>query len=64
MFRKKCFVENKISLGEYYDALAQYEGRLSKISEGLIEYQSKRVNLFKLSSSIKRLGQEKENYLD
>jgi len=61
--QRRCFVENRISIGEYYDALAQFEGRLAEVSEGVIEYQSKLVNLFKFSSGLKRLGEEKGNLL-
>ncbi len=61
--QKKCFVENRMSIGEYYDALQQYENRMAFISERIITYESKRNNVLKISSSIKRLRQEKSKLI-
>ncbi|MBT4597224.1 MAG: hypothetical protein HOC95_04575, partial [Candidatus Diapherotrites archaeon] len=60
----KCFIENKISIGEYYDALEQFESRLAAVSEGVIEYESRKMHLLKFSSVTKRLDQEKGRLLD
>jgi len=60
----KCFIENKISIGEYYDALEQFESRLASVSEGVIEYESRKMHLLKFSSAVKRLSQEKTRLLD
>ena len=62
--QKRCFIENKISIGEYYDALEQFESRLALVSEGVIEYESKKMHLLKFSSAVKRLNQEKTRLLD
>ncbi|MBT7241140.1 MAG: hypothetical protein HN878_01475 [Candidatus Diapherotrites archaeon] len=61
--QKNCFVSNKMSIGEYYDALEQFEERMSRVSEGIIEYKSKKGNLFKLSPNTKRLSKEKAEIL-
>ncbi|MBT4597380.1 MAG: hypothetical protein HOC95_05370 [Candidatus Diapherotrites archaeon] len=60
----KCFIENKISIGEYYDALEQFESRLAAVSEGVIEYESRKMHLLKFSGAVKRLNQEKDRLLD
>jgi len=62
--QKRCFVENKMSIGEYYDALAQFEDRLAKVSEDTIETEAKKRNVFKFTSTEKRLNQEKDKLLD
>ncbi len=62
--QNQCFVENKISIGEYYDALTQYEERMAIVSEDMIEYTSRKNNLLKFASSVKRLSQERDSLLD
>ncbi len=62
--QNQCFVENKISIGEYYDALTQYEERMAIVSEDMIEYTSRKNNLLKFSASAKRLEQERLSLLD
>lgn len=57
--QKRCFVENKMSIGEYYDALSQFERRLAVISEDFIEYGPKLSNFFAFRSVLLRLGEEK-----
>jgi uncharacterized membrane protein len=61
--QNKCFVENKISLGEYYDALNQFETRIAEVSEGIIEMESKKLALFNFSSPVTRLEKERERLL-
>jgi hypothetical protein len=62
--QKRCFIENKISLGEYSDALEQFELRISVISEDIIEYNSKKHNVLNFSSTSVRLATEKEELLN
>ena len=61
--QKRCFVENKISMGKYYDSLKQFEETLSKNIEKNIELQSKKSNLFRFKPTLVRLNQEKTELL-
>lgn len=62
--QKKCFVENRMSIGEYYDALSQFEKRLATISEDIIEYGSKLANVLTFRSALSRFIEEKHKLLD
>jgi tetratricopeptide (TPR) repeat protein len=62
--QRKSFVENKMSLGEYYDSLGQFERRISEVSEHIIELTTKKNNLFAFTSSVTRLGEEKKSLLE
>ena len=61
--QNKCFVENKISLGEYYDALNQFENRIAEVSEGVIEMESQKLAIFNFSNAVTRLEKERERLL-
>jgi hypothetical protein len=62
--QKRCFVENQISMGEYYDALKQFEAKLAEIIENTIELQSAKSNLFRFKPAVVRLQQEKQELLN
>jgi tetratricopeptide (TPR) repeat protein len=59
----KTFSENNTSLGEYYDALTQFENRIAEVSEGIIEMMSKRNNTLNFAPQTTRLTQEKKSLL-
>ena len=62
--QKRAFLENKISMGEYYDALVQFEKRIARVSEDIINYTTKKNNTFTFKSQITRLSQEKKGLLE
>ena len=61
--QRRCFIDNKISMGEYYDSLKQFEEKLSQNIETTAELQSKKNNLFRFKPTIVRLKQEKNELL-
>jgi len=54
--QNECFVQKKISMGEYMEAMAHYEKKLSNDIQDIIGLHSARSNLFKLD----RIGQMRE----
>lgn len=61
--QKRAFIENKMSMGEYYDALVQFEKRLARVSQDIINYTTKKNNTLSFKSPITRLSQEKKGLL-
>ncbi|MFA6064946.1 MAG: LamG-like jellyroll fold domain-containing protein [archaeon] len=62
--QKRSFVENKMSLSEYYDALAQFEDRIASVSESIVDLTTRKSNMLKFSRPSTRLNQEKRSLLD
>jgi hypothetical protein len=52
-----------MSLGEYYDALSQFEERIASVSEAIIDLTTRKSNLLKFSRPSTRLLQEKMSLL-
>ena len=62
--QKKTFVENKLSLSEYYDSLSQFERRIAEVSEGIIELTTRRVNMLNFSGPSTQLRMERRTLVD
>jgi tetratricopeptide (TPR) repeat protein len=62
--QKKSFVENKMSLGEYYDALGQFENRIAVVSEKIIQLTTRKNNMLTFSTPSTKLRKEKASLLD
>ena len=61
--QQRCFIQNKISMSEYYDSLKQFETKLSETIETTIKLQSLKNNLFRFTPTTIRLTQEKDEIL-
>ncbi len=59
VIQKECFESNKISMGEYQEAMAQYEKRLAETIEEKITTETKLSNLLKVKGKKLALQQEK-----
>ncbi|MGY4884815.1 MAG: hypothetical protein ACP5NZ_04530 [Nanobdellota archaeon] len=64
VIQNDCFKEKKISMQEYQTAMKEYNSRLSNVIEEIIELETKRVNMLRFSSKIKRLKIEKQKIID
>ena len=62
--QNECFKEKKMSMNEYQTAIEEYNKKLSKIIEELIELEAKRVHMLKFTSKTKRLKLEKEKIIE
>ncbi len=60
LIQKETFKDKKMSMDEYDVALEQYQKKLSKTIEELIELENKRIHILKFSSKNKELLDEKE----
>jgi hypothetical protein len=61
--QNECFKKKKMSMNEYQTAMEEYNGKLSKVIEGLIELETKRVHMLRFTSKTKRLKLEKEKII-
>lgn len=61
--QQECFKDKKLSMGEYETAMKEYNGKLSLVVEGLIELETKRVQMLRFASKEKRLRIEKEKII-
>ncbi len=55
----ECFENKKISMGEYQEAMSQYEKRLAETIEERISTETKLINIMKLKGKKLALAQEK-----
>ena len=62
--QRKSFVENKISLGEYYDALNQFEKRIAEVSEKIIQLTTRKTNILTFSTQSTKLKKERRSLID
>jgi len=46
--QKECFENNKLSMGEYTQTLAQYEGRINKVVQEIIEMETRKAHLLRV----------------
>ena len=62
--QKECFVEKKMSMAEYNQAILQYENRLGKAVNRTVELESIKANLMKFKKETERLKSERKRILD
>lgn len=62
--QKKSFIENKISLGEYYDALSQFETRIAQVSEKFIQLTTRKNNILTFSTQSTKLKKERKSLIE
>ncbi|MEK6885877.1 MAG: hypothetical protein AABX17_02835, partial [Nanoarchaeota archaeon] len=60
IIQKECFERNHMSMGEYENAMAQYENRLSEAVEDRIKIETKIANMLKFKGKRKALDEEKK----
>jgi hypothetical protein len=60
IIQKECFERNHMSMGEYENAMAQYENRLSETIEDRIKIETKVANMLKFRGKRKALDEEKK----
>jgi hypothetical protein len=61
--QKECFKDKKMSMNEYETAMQEYNKKLSKVIEELIEMETKRVHMLRFTSKSKMLKFEKEKVI-
>ncbi len=61
--QNECFKEKKMSMSEYETAMKEYNSKLSKVVEELIELETKRAQMLRFTSKTKRLKIEKEKII-
>ena len=61
--QKECFVDKKLSMNEYMQAVMQYEARLSKNIEHIIKLETERSHLFGLDE-VKKLHEEMKKLVE
>ncbi len=59
-----CFDLGKMSMGEYQDAMQQYELKLNKTTQNLIELETKKAHFFWFDHEDERLRIERERLLE
>jgi hypothetical protein len=62
--QKQCFEENKLSMGQYGEAIAQYEFKLSKAVQKRVRYESKLVNLLNFRGKKSALLHEQKRLIN
>lgn len=62
--QKECFEDKKLSMEEYGEAMFQYESRLSKLVQEMINLETLRSSVFHLIQERKRLLKERERLLE
>ncbi len=62
--QKQCFEENKLSMGQYGEAVAQYENKLSKAVQRRVNYESRLANLFNIRGTKKALNLERKRLIE
>jgi len=63
LVQKETFKEKKMSMDEYETAMEQYQKKLSRTIEQLIELESERAHALKFSSKNKRLLDERDEII-
>ena len=53
-----CFVLCKLSINDYHDTAAHFEGRLGRVVEKTIQLETKRANLLKIKTRTAKLLDE------
>lgn len=61
--QRDCFKRKKMSMGEYETAIKEYNKKLSRVIEELIEMETKRVHMLRFTSKSKLLDLEKEKII-
>ncbi len=61
--QKECFKDKKMSMDEYETAMQEYNKKLSKVIEEMIEMETKRVHMLRFTSKSKMLKFEKEKII-
>jgi hypothetical protein len=62
--QRECFEENKIDVSEYFENLTQYEKRMTKVIQEIINLETTKLNLFKpFKKNDTRLIEEREKLL-
>jgi hypothetical protein len=64
MVQKQCFEENRMSMEEYEEAMAQYEMKLSETIEDRIKVETKITNMLRLKGKRKALDEEKKRLIE
>ena len=62
--QKECFVEKKMGMAEYNQALLQYENKLGKAVQRTVELETIRANLMRFRKKEERFKQERQRLLD
>jgi len=61
--QKECFKDKKMGMNEYETAMQEYNKKLSKVIEEMIEMETKRVHMLRFTSKSKILKFEKEKII-
>ena len=64
VIQKQCFEESKLSMGQYGEAIAQYESKLAKTVQRKVEYESKLINLTNFKGKKRALLHEQKRLTD
>ncbi|HIJ97458.1 TPA: hypothetical protein H1009_00040, partial [archaeon] len=56
--QRECFEEKKMSMSEYGEAMFQYERKLNKVVQKIVELESKKANLLKFGHEDQQLKHE------
>jgi hypothetical protein len=62
--QRECFDLGKMDMGQYQDAMQQYELKLNKVTQKLIELETKKDHFFRFRKEDKRLVLERERLLE
>ena len=62
--QRDCFELGKMSMGEYQDAMQQYELKLNRTTQRLIELETKKAHFFKFKSEERRLIVERQRLIE
>ena len=64
LVQRECFINKKMSMEEYNTSILQYEKKLTRVIQDLIEAENERVHLLKFSNKETMLKRERENMID
>lgn len=64
VIQRETFKENRMSIEEYKEAMLQYEKKLAKVIEEIIDLETQRAYVLKFASSIKELKVERARIVD
>jgi hypothetical protein len=62
--QRECFERGKLSMDEYVESIMQYEKRISKVVQEIIELETVKANIFKFKPEDTRLIEERKRLLD
>ena len=62
--QRECFEERKMSVTEYSDAMLQYENKLNKVVQKIVELESKKANLIEFGKETAKLRHETKRLIE